>query len=109
VNDDVNEQLRAADPVVGEGGLSVAEVEAMRRTIVLTPTVEGPHTEWSPWRLSLVTTLAVVLVLGLFIGRRFEPAGEQSTQPQASEPRQVQFVTPGGTRVVWVLNSHLDL
>jgi hypothetical protein len=109
VSDDVNEQLRAADPIVREGGLSVTEVEAMRRTIVLAPAAEGPHTEWSAWRLSLATALAFMLVLGLFISRRFEPAGEQSTQPQASEQRQLQFETAGGTRVVWVLNSKLDL
>jgi hypothetical protein len=109
VNDDLNEQLRAADPVAREGGLSLTEVEAMRRTIVLAPAVHGPHTGLWPWRLSLATALAVMLVLGLWIGRQFERASEQTTQPQANEQRQLQFETPGGTRVVWVLNSKLDL
>jgi hypothetical protein len=108
VSDDVNEQLRAADPVTREGGLSVTEVEAMRQKIAL-GAADGPHTELSPWRLSLATALASILVLGLFIGRRFEPASEQSTQPQANEQRQLQFETAGGTRIVWVLNSKLDL
>ena len=108
MSEDINEQLRAADPITREGGLSVTEVEAMRQKIALAA-VDGPRTELSPWRLSLATAFAFMLVLGLFIGRRFERASEPSTQPQTNEQRQLQFETPGGTRVVWVLNSKLDL
>jgi hypothetical protein len=31
------------------------------------------------------------------------------TAPRHDEPRQLQFVTPGGTRIIWVLNPNLEL
>ena len=49
-------------------------------------------------------------VLAVFISGIFEPARQEPPiQPQATEERQLQFETPGGTRVVWILNSQLDL
>jgi hypothetical protein len=111
VNDYLNEQLRTTDPVAHEPGLSLTEVQAMRRAIVAAAT-DTHHAGWAPWRLrpaALTAALACALALGVFIGTRFDLPGEKSTPPKANEQRQLQFETPGGTRVVWVLNSKFDL
>ena len=106
--EDFREQLRTTDPVAHESGLSATEVHVMRRAIVAAAT-DARHAGSSPWRLALAGTLAFTVVLAVFFSTVFAPGRRESTQPQAAEPRQLQFETPGGTRVVWVLNSKLDL
>jgi hypothetical protein len=66
---------------------------------------------WSPGPLLLAATVAVALVIGAFAGTEFHPNETRVANPSPSrsgEHRQVQFETPGGTRVIWVLNSDLD-
>ena len=106
--EDISERLRTTDPVAHEPGLSVMEIQAMRRAIVAAATEARPA-GWSPWRLALAGTLAFTVVLAVFIGTVFAPGRQESAQPEATEQRQLQFETPGGTRVVWVLNSKFDL
>jgi hypothetical protein len=114
MRDSIQEQLRAADPLPRESGLSDAEVEAMRRAIAADAAAarrvdSGPR----PAALAALTimTAAIVLILaaGSFLRPLLEPAREPLAQPQAHEQRELQFETPGGTRVVWVLNSQFDL
>jgi len=106
--ENISERLRTTDPVAREPGLSVTDVQVMRRMIVAAAT-DARHAGWSPWRLALAGTLAFTVVLAVFIGTVFAPGRQESTQPQATEPRQLQFETLGGTRVVWVLNSQFAL
>lgn len=105
---DLSEELRTTDPVAREPGLSLAEVQVMRRTLVAAAK-ETRHAAWSPrtatWTVAIVLTLAV----GIFISSLFGPTTEQPIRPEADQQRQLQFETPGGTRVVWVLNPQLDL
>src|SRR2546425_6866372 len=95
VKDYLNEQLRTTDPVAHEPGLSVTEIQAMRRAIVAAAT-DARHAGWAPWRLRrlrpavLTAALACALALGVFIGTRFDLPGEKSTQPKANEQRQLQ-------------------
>ena len=107
-NEDIGERLRTADPVAREPGLSMTEIQVMRRAIV-TAGGETHHAGWSPWRLALAGTLAFTVVLAVFMSTLTAPVRPVSTGPQTTEPRQLQFETPGGTRVVWVLNSQFDL
>jgi hypothetical protein len=107
--EDFSEQLRTTDPVAHEPGLSASEIQVMRRAIVAAATDTRRAGLWSLRSTMLTMALAFMLALGVFIAPMFEPAREESTQPQADEPRQLQFETPGGTRVVWVLNSQFDL
>jgi hypothetical protein len=107
-NEDIGERLRTADPVAREPGLSTTEVQVMRRAIVAAGG-DTRHAGWSPWRLALAGTLVFAVVLAVFIGTVLAPVTPVSTQPPATEQRQLQFETPGGTRVVWVLNSQFDL
>jgi len=107
-NEDIGERLRTADPVAREPGLSTTEIQVMRRAIVSSG-AEARHAGWSPWRLALAGALAFTVVLALFVKTAIAPVGPASTEPRAAEQRQLQFDTPGGTRVVWVLNSQFDL
>ena len=109
-----SEELRTADPVAHEPGLSATELQAMRRAIVgaATSARDAGWSPWRPWKLrpaSLGMALVAALALGIFIGTLFGPARQESTQPRRIEQRQLQFDTPGGTRVIWVLNSDLNL
>lgn len=109
MKEDISELLRTTDPVAHEPGLSVTEVQVMRRAIGAAAT-EMRHAGWAPGRLGLAVALAFTAVLGVFLSIVFTPVTQQeSIQPQAIEPRQLQFETPGGTRVVWILNSKFDL
>jgi len=111
----IGERLRQGDPVTREGDLPEADVRAMRRAI-LGAAPETPPAAWSPGPLWVGGMIAAALFLSTFIGPRLEQANEGSSSSstsivgsQSTEQRQLQFETPGGTRVVWVLNSGLDL
>jgi hypothetical protein len=80
----------------------------MRRAIV-TAATHTRHAGWPAGAATLTIALALTLVLGVFISSLFNPVSEQSAPLEASEQHQLQFETPGGTRVVWVLNSKLEL
>jgi hypothetical protein len=107
--EDLRERLRTTDPVAHEPSLSQTEVQTMRRTIVAAVSDTRHAGSWSARPAMLTMAVAVMLAIGVFIASIFEPAREESTQLQVNEQRQLQFETPGGTRVVWVLNSQFDL
>jgi hypothetical protein len=59
----------------------------------------------------LAASVGLSLAIGVGIGMRL-PARERAAapvQPQTSERRQIQFETPGGTRIIWVLNPDFSL
>jgi len=111
MSEHLKDQLRAADPLAHESGLSDAEVDAMRRAI----TAEASGVRRVEWRsrpaalVAATAAVAVTVAAGTFIRALFEAAHEPVVQPQAHEQRELQFETPGGTRVVWVLSSQFDL
>ena len=88
----------------------------MRRVVVEAVTAERdagvPFSWWRP--LAVGAVLALMVASGVVVGRRIpvavdEHAGVVQSVPDAGERRQVQFSTPGGTRIIWVFNSDLDL
>ena len=105
---ELSEQLRTTDPVAHESGLSDTEVAVMRRAIIAAAG-ESRRVEWWPRPAPLMAALALALVVGVFIRPLFESVREPIIRPQVDEHRLLQFETPGGTRVVWVLNSEFDL
>jgi hypothetical protein len=101
--------LREGDPVAREGGLDAAERDRMRRAVLGAASVP-PAREWTT-RLAVAGLLGVVFGLGAWVrwetARAPVPAGfEPAVQ---SDRRQVQFATPGGTRVIWVFDSGFDV
>jgi hypothetical protein len=118
--------LREADAQDDENDrLSPDEAESMRREMLAaaSASVSAPP-RWSWMRPMLVAaTVAAMIAVGVIAGRRVEfPATPGSTTTVPAEPtaeargvdtsvenRQLQFLTPGGTRIIWVFNSEFDL
>jgi hypothetical protein len=105
------ERLENADPAVDEGPLSDAEVQRMRRAIVYAGR-ERTSRGAIAWKTSWAALTLVVAGSAVFgIARWREPRADApvvATHGPArvtSEPRrQVHFVAPGGTRVIWIFN-----
>lgn len=103
--------LRDADP---PGDLPEREAQAIRRAVVAAVKERpAPAVIWSH-ALALAAMLLLMLGTGATIGRRIEPpARTAATAPPAlseggGERRQLQFATPGGTRIIWVFNPRFD-
>ena len=117
------DQLKAAlvggDPVAREAGLSAAEVDAMRRAVVAAAETQVSAAFW-PRPLFLAATVAVTIVVGVVLGAGLPmkeprpPAARLAlSEPAASttrttERRQLQFATPGGTRIIWVFDPEFN-
>jgi len=107
----LQQQLRDADPLVFESPMSRDDIDRMRLTI-LAVAADAPVVR-VPWLAVAATTLAVVA--GIFVTRG-EPVGLARMEPRAADAgaagmslRQLQFATPGGTRVIWMFNPELEL
>ena len=106
---DLRKQLQEGDPCQSDRGLSAAEVESMWRLV----SGESNHVIESAWRIPgrLIVALLVggAIGIGVLMGHRQSPSIAQTEAPPATEQRQLQFETPGGTRIMWVLNPTLEL
>lgn len=125
-NDDLTRLLRQGDPLAAEPELAESERRQMRRTILS----QVPERRLGSWRqLSPALSVAVLLAIALAIAwfpdvarspvdapRPHGPATPSATKQPSSpamqqagdslESRKIQFETPGGTLVVWVLNPN---
>lgn len=108
---DIGQLLREADPLAHERGVLPDDAQAMRRAIVAAAE-QKPTIAWWPRPMVVAATIAVTLVAGVAVGRwlpsRDTAAARRGTAPPPSaashDRRQLQFATPGGTRVIWVFN-----
>jgi hypothetical protein len=105
------ERLKDADPSVDESPLSDADAQRMRRAIV-EAACERPSAHPIGWKASWAAITLVVAATAVFgVNRWRDPRADAPVAPthqpsrEASEPRrQVHFVAPGGTRVIWIFN-----
>jgi hypothetical protein len=87
---------------------------AIRRAVVAAALEAPSGVEW-PRPLAMALVVIVMIGTGIGIGRRFEapqpaaPRAVDEAAPSAGGQRQLQFATPGGTRIIWVFNSDLNL
>ena len=111
--------LGGGDPVAREPGLSAAEVDTMRRAVVAAAENHAPAPFW-PRPMFLAATVAVTIVVGIVLGAglppvktriekrplaaRLAPSEPATPTTQVAERRQLQFATPGGTRIIWVFD-----
>jgi hypothetical protein len=108
----------------GDDRLSADAARAMRRVVVAAARAEaGNQARVSSWKrpVALAATIILMIAVGITAGRRFdfslpEQAGiadgvtdGAAVEHPAQPSRQLQFSTPGGTRIIWVFNSDLDL
>ena len=116
---DVGQWVRDADPL-GRGsddsddaGLSQAEAHAIRRAMLAALDARTPAPLWWPHPLAIAATVALTLAAGVIVGQRLPPPRDGRDAPAMAHAggapidgdlRQLQFATPGGTRVIWVFN-----
>jgi hypothetical protein len=124
---DLKRLLVEGDPVAREPGMSDADIQAMRRAI-LVEARRQPESAPASWRLhplALAAALAVCLATGVTIGVRLGGGGSASVMSVTSVPtravapaaspagsdvrRQLQITSPGGTRIIWTFHQELDL
>jgi hypothetical protein len=116
---DIGQQLRDADPLIHEPGLSPEDARKIRQEVVAAARESGFRSgTWQPALIAAVAMLALAAVVGVKRWRSAEfttstvpeadviPATEPGRSPAAR--RQLQFATPGGTRVIWVFDSKFE-
>jgi len=108
---DLTSRLRDADPVRLEPGLAPEARDAMRRAIVAAAAGAARIPRWrQPLALAAMTVLAVG---GAALAHRFADDRER-TRPVAprvapAASTQLQFKTPGGTRIIWTIDPAFQL
>lgn len=79
---------------------------AMRRIIVAVAADAEPLA--SPWPLRVAAAGVMLAFLTAGAGEP-RPAAGSADPVRAGERRQIQFATPGGTRIIWELNPDFTL
>jgi hypothetical protein len=111
---DIRAALEAADPLRSEDPLSATAVEQMRQT-VLNAGSTLKHFEWFwPRALGAVALVVLMVIVGSQASRNKPTsvdAGDINVAVAAepAERRQLQFETPGGTRIIWTLDPAFKL
>jgi hypothetical protein len=114
---DLKRLLVEGDPIAREPGMSDADVQALRRTILVEARRQPAPSPMSSWPrpLALTAALAACLVLGIAIGLRLGDNASSITSSRAVVPsvrdvrRQLQMTSPGGTRIIWTFHEKLEL
>jgi hypothetical protein len=109
-------RLSDGDPGA-EAGLSTADAQEMRRVIVSAAATPAAAPPWWGHSLAVAALIALMVGAGLFAGRRaadrdplIVPLALEDPAPAAGgERRQLQFSTPGGTRIIWVFDPAFQL
>jgi hypothetical protein len=112
---DVTTVLRDADPAADDKGLTSAEIDIMRRLVV--DAAQKRDVVRTPWHhpLAVVTMVVLTLAAGVVAGLRLpqrDPTASPSPAVVPADPgerRQLQFSTPGGTRIIWVFDPEFEL
>jgi hypothetical protein len=106
--------LREAVEDTGDDTLSPNDALAMRRVVVAA--VQADAEVSFAWRIPLAVgaVLTLMVVSGIVAGRWMPVSDDEHAviTPSASgggERRQVQFSTPGGTRIIWTIDPKFQL
>lgn len=94
--------------------LPAEEAIAMRRAVVAAVAATAPPSSWAR-PLALAGMVLLMIAAGTALARRFDapvPVSAPSADDAdlaSGEQRQLQFATPGGTRIIWIFNPDLNL
>ncbi len=100
--------LRENDP--GAQRMNADAAARMRDVVVRAATASPASAATWPIRFALAGFACLVLTLAVLGTQRPIEVEAQRTVPVAgSERRQIQFVTPGGTRIIWEINPAFTL
>ncbi len=111
----LRELLQQADPAgprSEEPGLSNADAQAMRRAMLRAVVSPAPALAW-PRALAVAAVVVAMVIAGAAAGRRMPPRGTAMPQEAAATVdegrRQLQFSTPGGTRIIWTIDPNFHI
>jgi hypothetical protein len=110
---DLKTVLREGDPAATDEGLSPEQVQALRRGML--NAARQPDVVRTPWQRPLAVAAMVALTVGagVFAGQRLAHITRDSLDAPAGVPvegrRQLQFSTPGGTRIIWVFDPDFSV
>jgi hypothetical protein len=106
MNSDLNTRLREADPLAVEAELLPEHVEGMRTRVMAARTIAPRRPSLFGHPVLLVAAAALVVVVVALVGSlgQIGPETSPPTPASASARRQIQFETPGGTRIIWSLD-----
>jgi len=100
--------LRENDP--GEVPIAPEIAARMRDVVVRTGRTTASATSVWPMRFALAAFACLVLMLSIVGTERSTAPPPEVVAPMAgSERRQIQFATPGGTRIIWEINPNFTL
>jgi len=115
--------LREADARDEKERLSADDADSMRRAMLAAAAENRPEPAQGSWMrpLLVAATVVAMIAVGIVAGRRLDlptapenPAAQGAASVESPTPaitvpnRQLQFLTPGGTRIIWVFNSDFD-
>jgi len=112
---DIGRLLRDGDPVALEPEMSSADVQAVRRAVLAAlATTHRARSRW-PGPLFAGAAVTAALAAGVLVGLRtaaprVSPMETASTHAADAEDahRQLQFASPGGTRIIWVFDPEFN-
>lgn len=105
--------LREGDPATADQELAPDRIAAMRRRIL--NAASRPDVVRTPWQQPLAVAAMVVLTVaaGVFAGQRLAHRQPSAIDHPRTAPvegrRQLQFSTPGGTRIIWVFDPEFSV
>ena len=115
---ELRDWLNDGDPVANEPPLSEADVQRMRRAIAdAGETYASSFSDWArgSWAAATVV-IALTIAAGMSRWMTTSPnvrtadidATAAAAQTEPGARRQVQWIAPGGTRVIWIFNDDFN-
>ena len=100
-------QALLLDEPADELRIDPERARAMRRIVVAVAADAEPPT--SPWPIRITAAGVMLAFLTAGAGDHRGSAAPTPDPARAGERRQIQFATPGGTRIIWELNPEFTL
>ena len=101
---DLRSRLTEGDPLLREEPLTGAESERLRLRVLAK---QSTTTAYSRLMLPITAMLLFVAVGSAWLVRTSVPGAV--VEPTQLRPRQLQFSTSGGTRIIWTFNDNFEL
>lgn len=113
--DEIHTLLDAADPLRHEPDLTRSDTERMRHAVLNATPGQAPGILWWPRALAAAALVVLMVIAGTVSSSKKAPrieSGDATKVDVPTEPperRQLQFATPGGTRIIWTLDPQFKL
>ena len=110
---DIGKLLRDGDPVAREPHMPAVDVQAVRRAVFAALDKRERATGRWPGPLLAASAVTAALAVGVTLGLQTSPrkatnAASAQTVGDTHVQRQLQFASPGGTRIIWVFDPEFN-